>query len=289
MNALLLTLLVLCLLCTVHGQFGLKKKKDKKNKSAFEKAQESAQKGGVASGLSGMDASALGDMDLDALMASLSPEEVAQMEQLMKDMGDVDMGAAMDQMQAAMQELAKMSPEELANSMAEVMQSPEIQDMLNDPATMLQQMKGSGLMDDAQIDEYLANPKKYEKEMKQMTSEMMKVFSDPSAMAEIATMMSGIGEMLADPEKMQEALMDIAAELEDWETALSDDEKIEEARQQLLKDPDLAENPALASVFDTKEMREIINDPKKWRKQVKEGQEMLKGGNRRQGGVMKDL
>ena len=122
-----------------------------------------------------------------------------------------------------------------------------------------------------------------------MTSEMRKVFSDPSAMAEIATMMSGIGEMLADPEKMQEALMDIAAELEDWETALSDDEKIEEARQQLLKDPDLAENPALASVFDTKEMREIINDPKKWRKQVKEGQEMLKGGNRRQGGVMKDL
>ena len=69
------------------------------NKSAFEKAQESAQKGGVASGLSGMDASALGDMDLDALMASLSPDEVAQMEQLMKDMGDVDMGAAMDQMQ----------------------------------------------------------------------------------------------------------------------------------------------------------------------------------------------
>ena len=152
------------------------------NKSAFEKAQESAQKGGVASGLSGMDASALGDMDLDALMASLSPEEVAQMEQLMKDMGDVDMGAAMDQMQgegllivmysfsrpkltykplaknynnptAAMQELAKMSPEELANSMAEVMQSPEIQDMLNDPATMLQQMKGSGLMDDAQVRE----------------------------------------------------------------------------------------------------------------------------------------
>ena len=50
-----------------------------------------------------------------------------------------------------MQELAKMSPEELANSMAEVMQSPEIQDMLNDPATMLQQMKGSGLMDDAQV------------------------------------------------------------------------------------------------------------------------------------------
>lgn len=44
-----------------------------------------------------------------------------------------------------------MSPEELANSMAEVMQSPEIQDMLNDPATMLQQMKGSGLMDDAQV------------------------------------------------------------------------------------------------------------------------------------------
>lgn len=55
----------------------------------------------------------MADMDLDALMSSLSPEEVAQMEQLMKDMGDVDMGAAMEQMQTAMAELAKMSPEEV--------------------------------------------------------------------------------------------------------------------------------------------------------------------------------
>lgn len=60
-----------------------------------------------------MDPSAMADMDLDALMSSLSPEEVAQMEQLMKDMGDVDMGAAMEQMQTAMAELAKMSPEEV--------------------------------------------------------------------------------------------------------------------------------------------------------------------------------
>lgn len=125
--------------------------------------------------------------------------------------------------------------------------------------------------------------------MKQMTEEMMKVFSDPSAMAEIANMMTSVGDMLADPEKIQEALIDIASELEDWETALSDDEKIEEARLQLLSDPDLAGNPALKSVFDTKEMREMINDPKKWRKQVKEGQAMLKGGNQRKGGLMKDL
>lgn len=50
--------------------------------------------------------------------------------------------------------------------MAEVMQSPEIQEMLNDPTAMLKQMKGSGLVDDAQIDEYLANPQKYEKEVR---------------------------------------------------------------------------------------------------------------------------
>jgi len=286
MNTPILLLLLLCLLVTVNGQFGMKKKK--KVKSAFEKAQEKANLA-TSGGLSNMDPSAMADMDLDALMSSLSPEEVAQMEQLMKDMGDVDMGAAMEQMQTAMAELAKMSPEELANSMAEVMQSPEIQEMLNDPTAMLKQMKGSGLVDDAQIDEYLANPQKYEKEMKQMTEEMMKVFSDPSAMAEIANMMTSVGDMLADPEKIQEALIDIASELEDWETALSDDEKIEEARLQLLSDPDLAGNPALKSVFDTKEMREMINDPKKWRKQVKEGQAMLKGGNQRKGGLMKDL
>ncbi|GMI00179.1 hypothetical protein TrLO_g11706 [Triparma laevis f. longispina] len=286
MNTPILLLLLLCLLVTVNGQFGMKKKK--KVKSAFEKAQEKANLA-TGGGLSNMDPSAMADMDLDALMSSLSPEEVAQMEQLMKDMGDVDMGAAMEQMQTAMAELAKMSPEELANSMAEVMQSPEIQEMLNDPTAMLKQMKGSGLVDDAQIDEYLANPQKYEKEMKQMTEEMMKVFSDPSAMAEIANMMTSVGDMLADPEKIQEALIDIASELEDWETALSDDEKIEEARLQLLSDPDLAGNPALKSVFDTKEMREMINDPKKWRKQVKEGQAMLKGGNQRKGGLMKDL
>lgn len=122
------------------------------------------------------------------------------------------------------------------------------------------------MISDDQIDEYLRNPKKYKKEMKKMTDDMMKMFTDPDAMKGMMDMVQGVGEMLADPEKLEEAIMDIARELEEWETELSGPEKVEAARQQLLSSPDLEDNPVLREVFESKEMRDIIGSKEKWRK-----------------------
>lgn len=60
--------------------------------------------------------------------------------------------------------------------------------------------------------------------------------------------------------------------------ALSDDDKIEEARMQLLSDPSVAGNKAISDMFGSEQMKEILNDPVKWKKSVKEGQKMLTGG-----------
>lgn len=124
----------------------------------------------------------------------------------------------------------------------------------------------------------MKNPEKYAAEMEAMTSEMMKIFSDPTAMQDMMEMMTGVGEILSDPAKLEEALEDIVKELEQWETDLSNDEKVEAARLQLLNDPDLTENPALREVFGTKEMKEIIGSKEKWRKTVQEGKDKLRMG-----------
>lgn len=212
------------------------------------------------------------------MMASLSPEDRKMMEGMMAGMGDVDMGKAMTDMEAAMSQLASMDADELNAAMMDVMNSPEIKAMLDDPTMMLEQMRGTGMMPDETIDEYLKNPKKYKREMKKMQDEMMKVFTDPEAMQGVVDMMTGVTEMLSDPKKLEEALEDIVRELEQWETDLGDAEKVEAARQQLLNSPDLTDNPALAEVFGTKEMKDIIGDKEKWRKTVMEGKERLRMG-----------
>lgn len=276
--------LLLCLCVCVSGQFGLGRKKDvKKQKSAFEQAQERASSGKPKSasssiGSAGSSYGSTRDADIDAMMASLSPEDRKMMEGMMAGMGDVDMGKAMTDMEAAMSQLASMDADELNAAMMDVMNSPEIKAMLDDPTMMLEQMRGTGMMPDETIDEYLKNPKKYKREMKKMQDEMMKVFTDPEAMQGVVDMMTGVTEMLSDPKKLEEALEDIVRELEQWETDLGDAEKVEAARQQLLNSPDLTDNPALAEVFGTKEMKDIIGDKEKWRKTVMEGKERLRMG-----------
>ena len=81
-------------------------------------------------------------------------------------------------------------------------------------------------------------------------------------------MMKGFGELMSDPKG---AMSKLGAVLQD---ALADDEKIEEARLQLLSDP----SAAGVANFDSEEMQEILRDPVKWKKSVKEGQRMMMGG-----------
>jgi len=135
-----------------------------------------------------------------------------------------------------------------------------------------------GMIDDGLIDEYIANPKKHKREIKKITDEMMAVFNDPEMMKEMIGMLSGMGEMLSDPEKMEAALLEIVSEFENWDADMGSDEKLEAARLEMLNNPDLASNPMLSSVFNTDEMQDILRDPKKWRETIQEGQQQMRRG-----------
>ena len=165
-----------------------------------------------------------------------------------------------DQLMANLQEnLAQMSNPDILNSVLE--QKDEV----------LSSLLEQGLITPEQAVEYESNPEKFQQEMASAFEQMNELLSDPKALEAAMGMMSGMADLLSNPgdamEKMADALND----------ALGDDEKIEEARLQLLADPGAAGNPALASLFQSEDMLDILSDPMKFREEVKKGKEMLSG------------
>merc|ERR1711862_842244 len=102
------------------------------------------------------------------------------------------------------------------------------------------------------------------------------MFSDPEAMKTVTDIAKGITDVLKNPDKLVDAMNSMSGYDEVFKD-LEDDDKIEEARLQLLKDPELAGNPILKSVYGSEEMKGILKDPVLWRETVKKGQGMLTG------------
>lgn len=178
-------------------------------------------------------------------------------------------------MQSAMDELMKMDSEQLKAQMQEAMNmltSEDIQqNILDHKEEVLAMMEAQGTATAEEIAEYRADPQKFEQAMQQAFGQMKEIFSDPKNMEQMTQMIRGFGSIMQNPEA---AMSKLGGVLQD---ALADDEKIEEARLQLLSDPDVAGNEAISKMFGTDEMKELLNDPVKWRKSVKEGQKMLMG------------
>merc|ERR1712008_289893 len=101
--------------------------------------------------------------------------------------------------------------------------------------------------------------------------QMTKMLADPDAIDAVAQVMKGVSDIMKDPSAAMGQLAQAFSE------GLGDDDKIEEARLQLLADPENAGNPALASLFQDEEMQDILKDPVKWREQVRKGQDMIGG------------
>jgi hypothetical protein len=120
-----------------------KKAKGNGQKSAFEQAQERASSGGkMARGKAGLPAkgrgaaASTGDAEMDALLAELtagmSTEELAQMDEMLAQLGDMDMGDMESMMAEAMtgfEQMANLDPEELAKELEEAMMTPEVQEV----------------------------------------------------------------------------------------------------------------------------------------------------------------
>lgn len=237
----------------------------KRQGGTFQEMQQQAQ-GGVAGA------------DMMEQMANLDPDEMMKM--LKESMNDPETQKYMEQfgmgMSEVMEQLAAMDPEEMkkqiTDNLSQMASSETLDTVLEQQDEVLQNLLMQGLITEEQMVEYQNDPGKFQEEMAKAFEEMNKILSDPDALDAAMNMMSGMAEMIKNPD----AAMNKLAEA--FSSELGDDEKIEEARLQLLADPNAAGNPAMAALFEDGDMLEILKDPIKWREQVKKGREMLLGG-----------
>lgn len=246
------------------AQFGVPKKAG----TNFEQLQEQA-KDAMGGGLAGMNMDALANMDMDEMQKMI--EQAMEDPQMMQAMNQMNAGAA-----DAMEQLSKMDPEAIQKQMMEglsMLTSGDIMEsVMGKKDEVLETLAAQGLVDEAKIEEYKNDPDLFEREMKDAFGQMKDIFSNPETVKAATEMMKGMSDIMANPEK---AMQQLASSMQG---ALGDDDKIEEARLQLLANPDKAGNPLLADMFKGDEMKEILTDPVKWREQVKKGQNMLLGG-----------
>jgi hypothetical protein len=239
----------------VTAQFGIKRKGthfQELQKEAAAKEQAAADPtaamlesllGGEGGAAGGADLAKMQEMFADAFK---DPETMKQLEQ----MGE--------QFTAAMDQLSKMSPEELESQMQaalSMLTEPEMVDTVIDHRdTILKQLEMAKTVPPEELDRMKADPAYFELKMRESFDQMKGILSDPSylklatdAMGSIKGGLKGLlGDSLA---------------------SLSSDEKIEEARRELLS----GDNP-LSKMFDASpEMKALLNDPQKWKESVREG------------------
>lgn len=192
-------------------------------------------------------------------------------------LGDVDpkmleelagLGSQFDEI---MDIMAKMSPEELEKQMKDAMEMLSGGDMMTNMLGMREEiiktLEETGQVTPEELVKLKADPEYFEQKIKESFEQISEVFSDPETLKAATEGMKGITDMYNNPGDLFEQI------LGDFDN----DEKIEEVRLQLLQNPDLG-LPGLSDAFNTPEMKEILNDPKKWRDSVKEGKGMLNSG-----------
>jgi hypothetical protein len=241
------------------AQFGIKKDKA----TSFEELNEMAK-----NQLGGMGMPDLANMDMDELQKMI--EEAMNDPSMMEAMNGLNQGVG-----AAMEQLASMDADTLKKQMQEglaMLTTPEmIETVLGQKEEVLASLKAQGLVDDETLAKYENDPDFFETEMARAFEQMKEIFNNPEAVEAATQMLKGFSDVMANPQKAMKEIASMFA------GDLSDDDKIEEARLQLLTNPSKAGHPALAQMFQNEEMQAILKDPVKWRNQVKMGQSMLLG------------
>ena len=261
------------LLQPAMAQFGIPMKK---KGSSFQDLQDQAVASDGDGGLAGMMGGAGGDMgDLAKMFEGVDME---QMQELWKNaLNDPETMKQMESMGAkmgeAMEELAKMTPEQMQQQMQEAMEMLTTGDMadsiLEKKDEVLASLEASGMVSAEELAKFKADPAYFELKMRESFGQMKEVFSDPQMIKGAMDMMKGGGAGGAD--MMQEMA-------KAFSEGLDTDEKIEEARLEILSNPELSTNPMLKQMFAADEFKEVLYDADKWRESVKEGQKAFTQG-----------
>jgi len=242
------------------AQFGVGGKKRSTNfQDLNEMAKEEFDNNGMAS-LDNLGNLNMNDMN-DILKHAMEDPEMKEMMQHL----DYDL-------EGAMQELANLSPEDLAKQMEDAMSLFTSEDYLETAMAnqdeILKNLESSGMMSAEDLAEFKANPQQLEQEMKAAMDQLKDLFADPEAMNAATEIAQGLTGLLTDPSKLAEAMAEMTSQL-------SDDDAVEEARLQILANPELLGNSGMEELFAGEDMMKILKDPVAWKKAITEGKDML--------------
>ena len=173
----------------------------------------------------------------------------------------------------AMEELSKMSPEQMQQQLQEAMEMLTSGDMTDQIVgkkdEVLASLEASGMVSPEELAKFKADPEYFEAKMRESFGQMKEIFSDPKMIQGAMDMMKGAGAGGSDMMKeMAKAFSE----------GLDTDEKIEEARLEILSNPELSANPMLKQMFASDDFKEVLYDADKWRDSVKEGRKVFTQG-----------
>ena len=221
-----------------------------------------AQEGG--DGLAG-----LGDLNLDSLKKMMDDAmKDPETRKMMDQMGD--------QFGAALEQLSKMSPEEIQQQMQDAFkmmsEGSMVDDILEKREEVLKQLEESKTVPAEELAKFKADPEYFELRMRESFDQMKDLFGDPDMVKTMTDAMGGMKNLMDSGGALMKELNDVLSGGD-----LEDDEKIEEARLKLLNG-DFSDNPFLKEMMDNDEMKALLKDKKKWAESVKEGMSGLLGG-----------
>lgn len=233
------------------AQFGVAGGKRQAGATNFQDLQEMAKKSAGGGGATG-DTSKMQQMMQEALS---NPDEYLS-----------QLGLGGDEFRASMEQMMKMSPEEIQQQMEQAMkmmtEGDVVENILNNKDEVLASLEASGAVPPEELARYKADPNYFELKMRESFDQMGQLFKHPEYLEKTTEVMKNMAEMMTDSEKMEEMMKMVGSEFEN-------DEKIEEARLDIISGKGgLAE---LKVMFETPEMKEILYDPLKWRETVKDG------------------
>ena len=176
------------------------------------------------------------------------------------------------QLTDAMETLSKMSPEEIHEQMKQAFDVLGNDDMISglieQREQVIQNLEGVGIIPPEELARMKADPQYFELKMRESFDQMKDVFNSPDMMKGMAEAMGGMKELMDSGD----ALLGEMAKLFDAE---NNDETIEEARLEILRGG-FSDNPMFQEFFGGDDVQELLKDPVKWRKAVKDGQEDMK-------------
>lgn len=197
---------------------------------------------------------------------------------LLSMLGDLDANdpEMLKQYEAAMAELSKLSPEELQKQMSDALnmmtEGDMVGEILKQKDAILQNLEETGAVPPEELARYKTDDAYFELKMKESFGQMQEVFQNPEYLKMATDAMRNMADVVQNPSQAMEQLSSVLGAFAD------DDEKIEEARLEFLQGG-LDNNALFGDVFKSEEMKEVVNDPAKWRKAVKEGFQQLTAGD----------